>query len=138
MIVQYRSDKTGLTYKTEAECVAAEKEWDKAHAKEQKALAERKNEVKHIEAKANEYLAKLKANEEQKRKLDDEASALYCEYKALLDKFADKHQGYHLTYKNQGNNAVKIEECRQEQISDAFADNQRILRDWMKIFNSWF
>lgn len=138
MIVQYRSDKTGLTYKTEADCLSAEKEWDKAHAKEQEAANKRKTEVKRIEDKANEYLAKLKSNDELKHKLDNEADALYKEYKKLLDSFSTKYHGYHLTYTNTGNNAVKIEESRQEQVADAFTDSQRLLRDWLNVFGHWF
>lgn len=135
MIVQYRSDKTKQTYTSEAECLAAEKEWDKAHAKELKAKEKRQSQIKEIEAAANDYLATLRENDKKKKALDDEASAKYTEYKRLLDKFADENKGYHLTYTNTGDNAIKIEECRQEQLTDAFAESRRLMRNWMNAFD---
>lgn len=135
MIVQYRSDKTKQTYGSEAECLAAEKEWDKAHAKELKAKENRQRQIKEIELAANDYLSTLHENNKKKKELDNEASKKYTEYKHLLDKFAAENQGYHLTYTSGGDNAIKIEECRQEQITDAFAENRRLMRSWMNAFD---
>lgn len=77
----------------------------------------------------------MRDNDKKKKELDNVASKKYTEYKRLLDKFAVENQGYHLTYTNNGDNAIKIEECRQAQITDAFTESRRLMRNWINAFD---
>lgn len=79
MITKYYSDKTQKYYDTEKECVAAEKEYNKAHAAELKTKEELKQDVAAVQ------------------KAYDEMNAARENYKKAIDDFCKKHSGYHLT-----------------------------------------
>ncbi len=135
--VCYKSKLLNKYFDSKAELMKAEDEYKEAHKKELQAKEDRQADVKKIQDAANEYLTTLKANEEKKKELDEAATEKYKAYRTLLSDFATKHNGYHLTYTNDGKNVeFKVEEARRDEIEDIFEANRKAMR---KFFDEiWF
>ena len=135
--VCYKSKLLNKYFDSKDELIKAEDAYREAHKKELIAKEERQADVKKIQDAANDYFATLKSNEEKKKELDKEATEKYDAYKRLLDEFAGKHNGYHLTYTNNGGNIeFKIEEARRDEISNIFDAQRKLIS---QVFdNFWF
>jgi len=93
------------------------------NAKKEVALAEKKQELAKINTAANDYLKLVKENNEKRAELKKTEQEAYDAYKKELDDFADKHQGYHLTYRRDGDNVeFQVEEVKQKSLEDFFND----------------
>jgi hypothetical protein len=135
--VCYKSKLLNKYFDSKDELVKAEDEYKEAHKKELIAKEERLADVKKIQDLANDYFSTLKDNEEKKKALDSIATDKYNAYKTGLADFAKKHNGYHLTYTNNGGNVeFKVEEARRDEISDIFEANRRMMRRFFDDF--WF
>ncbi len=88
--MQYYSDKTKQLYVKKEELIAAEKEWDKAHALELKKADERKNRAKAVEDAWKEYTDLQK---ECEAKLKEKKTAYY----ELRNAFIKDYGSYHST-----------------------------------------
>jgi hypothetical protein len=82
MITKYYSEKTKKEYSTEKECIAAEKEYDKANAEKEKERALIKKEADEI------------------NKAYEELKVARKKYNDLVNEFIKKHNSYHLTISN--------------------------------------
>lgn len=135
--VCYKSKLLNKYFDSKDELVKAEDEYKEAHKKELQAKEERQADVRKVESAANAYLSKLKDNEEKKKALDKEATDLYQAYRDSINDFAKKHNGYHLTYKSDGDNVeFKVEEARRDEVSDIFEANRKLMRSFLNDF--WF
>ena len=79
MITKYYSEKTKKEYSTEKECIAAEKEYDKANAEKEKERALIKKDADEI------------------NKAYEELKVARKKYNDLVNKFIKEHNSYHLT-----------------------------------------
>jgi len=133
----YKSKLLNKYFDSYDEMVKAENEYNKAHAKEIAIKEERSKDLLKVQDIANNYFAVLRKNEEARKLLKEEEEKAYKAYKAQLDEFASKHNGYHLTYRNDGNNIeFKIEENHQNEIEKYLAEQQlRFKKIWD---NFWF
>lgn len=99
------SEKTGKTYATVEECVAAEKAYDEKVAEkkaaEEKALAERKAKNEALIAERKEAASKV----EEKRQALIAAQKAYREE---LSKFCDRFGAYHYTIKGGDNSLFNL------------------------------
>ena len=82
MITKYYSEKTKKEYPTEKECIAAEKEYDKANAEKEKERALIKKEADEI------------------NKAYEELKVARKKYNDLVNEFIKEHNSYHLTISN--------------------------------------
>lgn len=82
MITKYYSEKTKKEYSTEKECIAAEKEYDKASAEKEKERALIKKDADEI------------------NKAYEELKVARKKYNDLVNKFIKEHNSYHLTISN--------------------------------------
>ncbi|MDY4729457.1 MAG: hypothetical protein SPC26_04955 [Lactobacillus amylovorus] len=82
MITKYYSEKTKKEYSTEKECIAAEKEYDKANAEKEKERALIKKEADEI------------------NKAYEELKVARKKYNDLVNEFIKEHNSYHLTISN--------------------------------------
>lgn len=82
MITKYYSEKTKKEYSTEKECIAAEKEYDKANAEKEKERALIKKEADEI------------------NKAYEELKIARKKYNDLVNEFIKEHNSYHLTISN--------------------------------------
>ena len=82
MITKYYSEKTKKEYSTEKECIAAEKEYDKANAEKEKERAMAKKDADEI------------------NKAYEELKVARKKYNDLVNEFIKEHNSYHLTISN--------------------------------------
>ena len=82
MITKYYSEKTKKEYPTEKECIAAEKEYDKANAEKEKERPMAKKDADDI------------------NKAYEELKVARKKYNDLVNKFIKEHNSYHLTISN--------------------------------------
>lgn len=111
------------------ELKAAEDEYNKAHNAELKAKEERQADVIAVQDAAKAYLAiaaESKAKREELAKAEQEA---YEAYREQLNDFASKHSGYHLTYRQEGDNIeFKVEENRTKSLEDILNDQRAFIK----------
>ena len=88
--MQYYSDKTKQLYIKKEELIAAEKEWDQAHAFELKKAEERKSRAKAVEDAWKEYADLQK---ECESKLKEKKTTYY----KLRNEFIKDYGSYHST-----------------------------------------
>lgn len=130
----------GVKYATIEEAQEAEKKLEAEKAKKETALAEKKVELAKINTAANDYLKLVLENNKKRDELREAEKEAYSKYKAELDAFAEKHQGYHLTYKMNGDTVeFKVEEVKQKTLVDYFKEmeeaNKRFSRFWTSIWD---
>ena len=82
MITKYYSEKTKKEYSTEKECIAAEKEYDKANAEKEKERALVKKDADEI------------------NKAYEELKVARKKYNDLVNEFIKEHNSYDLTISN--------------------------------------
>ena len=117
----------------------AEAEVNKATAKKEAALAEKKQELAKINTTANDYLKLVKENNEKRAELKQAEQLAYEAYKKELNKFAEKHQGYHLTYTQNGDNVeFQVEEVKQKTIEDYFKEMEEVTRRFNHFWDSFW
>jgi len=110
------------------------------NAKKEVALAEKKQELAKINTAANDYLKLVKENNEKRAELKKAEQEAYDAYKKELDDFAEKHQGYHLTYRRDGDNVeFQVEEVKQKSLEDFFNDMEETRKVFSNFWNNfWF
>ena len=99
------SEKTGKTYQTVDECLAAEKEFEEKAEKEK---AEKEAREKALVAKKEAALAERK---EAATKVEEKRQALIAAQKAYheeLSTFCDKYGAYHYTIKGNGDSIFDL------------------------------
>ena len=118
----------------------AEQEVNTNKEKKELALAEKKQELAKINEAANNYLKLVKENNEKRAELKQTEQEAYEAYRKELDDFAEKHQGYHLTYRRDGDNVeFQIEEVKQKSLEDYFKEMEEINKRFSNFWNSiWF
>ena len=118
----------------------AEQEVNTNKEKKELALAEKKQELAKINEAANNYLKLVKENNEKRAELKQTEQEAYETYRKELDDFAEKHQGYHLTYRRDGDNVeFQIEEVKQKSLEDYFKEMEEINKRFSNFWNSiWF
>ena len=131
----------GVKYATIEEAQEAEKKLEVEKAKKETALVEKKAELVQINTAANDYLKLVKENDKKRAELRKTEEEAYKAYRKELDDFAEKHQGYHLTYKQNGDNIeFQVEEAKQKTLKDLY-DDLNESRKWFfdNFFNGfWF
>ena len=126
-----------VKYATFEEAQEAEKKLEAEKAKKETAIAEKKAELAKINEKANTYLKLVAENDKKRAELKKAEQEAYAVYRKELDDFAEKHQGYHLTYKINGDNVeFQVEEVKQKTIEDYFNEIQERNRRFSKFWNS--
>ena len=130
----------GVKYATIEEAQEAEKKLEVEKAKKETALAEKKADLAKINTTANDYLKLVKENDEKRAELRKAEQDAYEAYKKELDDFAEKHQGYHLTYRRNGDNVeFQIEEVKQKTVKDYFNDIEETRKAFRNFWNNfWF
>ena len=110
------------------------------NAKKEVALAEKKQELAKINTAANDYLKLVKENNEKRAELKKAEQEAYEAYRKELDDFAEKHQGYHLTYRRDGDNVeFQVEEVKQKSLEDFFNDMEETRKVFRNFWNNfWF
>ena len=125
----------------------AELEVKATNEKKEGALAEKKQELADINSAAKTYLDLVKENKAKRDALNAECAKAedeaYKIYKDKIDEFSKKHNGYHLTYKYDGENIeFQIEEVKQKTIQDQFKEfeeTRKRFNDFWNTFNCfWF
>ena len=119
------------------------KELEKAEAevtaqKQLKAIeaTKKKVELAKIEKAANDYFKLVTENTKKREELRQAERDAYQAYKKELDEFAEKHQGYHLTYRKNGDNIeFQIEEAKQQTLEDYYKSMNDMFKDF---FSFWF
>lgn len=130
----------GKTFTDVKELEKAEAEVKAKNEKKELALAEKKQELAKINAAANNYLKLVKENNQKRAELKEAEKKAYEAYKQELNAFANKHEGYHLTYRQNGDNVeFQVEEVKQKTIEDYFKEMEEINRRFNNFWNSiWF
>ncbi len=130
----------GKTFTDVKELEEAEAKVKADNAKKEVALAEKKQELAKINTAANDYLKLVKENNEKRAELKKQEQEAYETYKKELDDFADKHQGYHLTYRRDGDNVeFQVEEVKQKSLEDFFNDMEETRKVFRNFWNNfWF
>lgn len=130
----------GVKYATIEEAQEAEKKLEAEKAKKETALAEKKADLAKINTTANDYLKLVKENDNKRAELRKAEQEAYEAYKKELDDFAEKHQGYHLTYRRNGDNVeFQIEEVKQKTVKDYFNDIEETRKAFRNFWNNfWF
>ncbi len=118
----------------------AENEVKENATKKELALAEKKQELANINEAVNNYLKLVKENNEKRAELKQAEQEAYEAYRKELDDFSKKHNGYHLTYKYDGDNVeFQIEEVKQKTIEDYFKEMEEARQRFNNFWNSfWF
>jgi len=118
----------------------AEQEVNTNKEKKELALAEKKQELANINGAVNNYLKLVKENNEKRAELKQAEQEAYEAYRKELDDFSKKHNGYHLTYKYDGDNVeFQIEEVKQKTIEDYFKEMEEARQRFNNFWNSfWF
>lgn len=130
----------GVKYATMEEAQEAEKKLEVEKAKKETALAEKKAELAKMNTTATNYLKLVKENNKKRAELRKAEQEAYETYRKELDDFAEKHQGYHLTYKIDGDNIeFQIEEVKQKTLEDYFKEMEEVNKRFNRFWNSvWF
>ena len=130
----------GKTFTDVKELEEAEAKVKTENEKKEVALAEKKQELTKINTAANDYLKLVKENNEKRAELKKAEQKAYEAYKKELDDFAEKHQGYHLTYKQNGDNVeFQVEEVKQKSLEDFFNDMEETRKAFRNFWNNfWF
>ena len=141
--MKYVSELTELKDKVFDKVEDLEKaEADVKAANTQKALeaTKKKAELVKINRTANEYLKLVAENNKKREELRKAEQEAYKAYRKEIDDFAEKHQGYHLTYKIDGDNVeFQIEEVKQKTIEDFYKELQESKNIFTNFFNNfWF
>jgi len=127
----------GVKYATMEEAQEAEKKLEVEKAKKETALAEKKADLAKINTTANDYLKLVKENNQKRAELRKAEQEAYKTYRKELDDFAEKHQGYHLTYKRDGDNVeFQIEEVKQKALEDYFKEMEEVNKRFNRFWNS--
>jgi len=109
--------------KTEAQRIAEEK------------AVVRKADLVVVQDAANAYLKEVEENKKIRAELAAKENQAYNDYKNKLNDFSAKHEGYHLSYKVNGNNVeFKIEEARADSVEEFYKEQMDLMN---KIFNSF-
>lgn len=133
----FTSEITGKSYKTVEELEMAEKQVAEAKAKADAEKAAKTKELASLNEAANAYLALVNSNAKIRANLDEEERAAYNKYKAELNKFAEAHNGYHLTYKKNGDSIeFEVEDVRQERLEAYHEEQKKLVRAILN--NFWF
>jgi len=132
----YKSKLLNRYFDSYDELVAAETEYNEAHAKELAIKEARAADLVKVQDAANTYLEVLRKNDEARKALKESEQDAYLAYKEQLNDFAEVHNGYHLTYKRNGDNIeFKIEENHQDEL-EKYLEEQR--ETFKKIWNSFW
>lgn len=136
----YTSEVTGKSYKTVEELKTAEKAVVDKKALEEKEKADKKAELAGIKEAATNYLRLVEANNKARANLKSNEEKAYSKYKEELDKFATKHNGYHLTYRIDGDNVeFEIEENHSKNLEVYNNEFRRGVKSLFDMFDSlWF
>lgn len=127
----------GVKYATIEEAQEAEKKLEVEKAKKETAIAEKKADLTKINTTANDYLKLVKENNQKRAELRKAEQEAYKTYRKELDDFAEKHQGYHLTYKTDGDNVeFQIEEVKQKTLEDYFREMEEVNKRFNRFWNS--
>ena len=130
----------GKTFTSVEELEKAEAKIKAEQDKKEIALAEKKADLVKINTTANDYLKLVLENNKKRDELREAEKEAYSKYKAELDAFAEKHQGYHLTYKMNGDNVeFQVEEVKQKTIENYFKEMEEVSKRFNHFWNSfWF
>jgi tRNA threonylcarbamoyladenosine modification (KEOPS) complex Pcc1 subunit len=138
----YESELKELQGKTFTDVKELEKAEAKVKAEQEKkevALAEKKADLAKINTTANDYLKLVAENNKKRAELKKAEDKAYAAYKAELDDFAEKHQGYHLTYTRKGDSVeFKVEEVKQKTIEDYFKDIEETRKAFRNFFDGFW
>ena len=136
----YTSEMTGKSYKTVEELKAAENAVVSKKAAEETEKADKKAELAGIKDAATNYLKLVEANNKARADLKAKEEEAYSKYKEELDKFAAKHNGYHLTYRIDGDNVeFEIEENHSKNLEVYNNEFRRGIKSLFDMFDSlWF
>jgi len=127
----------GVKYATIEEAQEAEKKLEAEKAKKETALAEKKADLAKINTTANDYLKLVTENNKKRAELRKAEKEAYDAYRKELDDFAEKHQGYHLTYKRNGDNVeFQIEDVKQKTLEDYFKEMEEVNKRFNHFWNS--
>ena len=93
-----------------------------------------------IKDAATNYLKLVEANNKARADLKSKEEEAYSKYKEELDKFAAKHNGYHLTYRIDGDNVeFEIEENHSKNLEVYNNEFRRGIKSLFDMFDSlWF
>ena len=109
----YFSEVLNKNFETVEALEKAEKEYQKKVDSKAKERAEREADAKVVELKAKAYLAEVEQNNKIKADLKAKEAELYSEYQESINTFAEKHGGYRLEYKKEGDNIeFKVQEVQ--------------------------
>ena len=126
----------GKTFTDVKELEKAEAEVKEKNEKKELALAEKKQELTKINTAANDYLKLVKENNQKRAELKEAEKKAYEAYRKELDDFAEKHDGYHLTYRRDGDNVeFQIEEAKNQTLENYYKESQETFN---KLFNNFF
>jgi chromosome segregation ATPase len=129
----------GVKYATIEEAQEAEKKLEAEKAKKETALAEKKADLAKINTTANDYLKLVKENDKKRAELRKAEQAAYEAYRKELDDFAEKYQGYHLTYRRDGDNVeFQIEEVKQKTLEDCLNEKEENRRSFRNFWNQFW
>lgn len=129
----------GVKYATIEEAQEAEKKLEAEKAKKETALAEKKAELANLNEVGNAYLKLVAENDKKRAELRKAEQEAYNTYKKTIDDFAKKNQGYHLTYKIDGDNIeFKIEEVNKKTATDVYKDIENTRKLFNSLFNDFF
>ena len=131
----------GKTFTDVKELEKAEAEVKAKNEKKELALAEKKQELTKINTTANDYLKLVKENNQKRAELKEAEKKAYEAYRKELDDFAEKHDGYHLTYRRDGDNVeFQIEEVKQKSLEDYFKEMEEINKQFSNFWKNsfWF
>ena len=129
----------GVKYATIEEAQEAEKKLEAEKAKKETALAEKKAELANLNEVGNAYLKLVAENDKKRAELRKAEQEAYATYKKAIDEFAKKNQGYHLTYKIDGDNIeFEIEEVNKKTATDVYKDIENTRKLFNSLFNDFF
>lgn len=125
----------GVKYTTLEEAQEAEKKLEAEKAKKEAALAEKKADLAKLNEVGNAYLKLVAENDKKRAEFRKAEQEAYKAYEKERDDFAKKNQGYHLTYKVNGDNVeFQIAEINKKTAVDIYKD----MEETRKLFNSLF
>lgn len=125
----------GVKYATLEEAQEAEKKLEAEKAKKETALAEKKADLAKLNEVGNAYLKLVAENDKKRAEFRKAEQEAYKAYEKERDDFAKKNQGYHLTYKVNGDNVeFQIAEINKKTAVDIYKD----MEETRKLFNSLF
>lgn len=129
--IKERQAQLNALKKAEAEKLAAEKK----KAEEEKSLA-RKAEVAEIQEAANDYLRIIEKNKKIRNELANEENDAYHFYQRKLNDFAEKYNGYHLTYSCKDGKTVefKVEDARANSFEEIYKEGANLFKNFWNNF----